>query len=186
VGMLRWTILSLVSLFLLSGCAVSLFEVKYVPPPKTPRATQPAPIGQDGPTLADISRAETEAGTKIWQLNGAIGPNIQGLSSDNCAQAVELSNGDTVIDFGNIACPTTPGAELLPAESIQFTLFQEQGAAAGCILKFALMLDVEVLGEGDINICNNTPTLTELCTNSYSSKCDLILKSNQFFELKLK
>lgn len=183
--MLRWFSISLLALFLLSGCAVSLFEVKYVPPPKVPRSTQPKTAGGEGPTLVDISRKETLDGTKLWQLNGVIGPNIAGLNADNCAQAVELSNGDTVVDFGNIACPTTPGEELLPAENIQFTLFQEQGASSGCTLPFALMLDVETLGEGNINVCSSTPTLTDLCTGPFASKCSLILKSNQFYELKI-
>jgi len=178
--LLRRLTLSFLALFLLSGCSVSLFEVKYVVPAKAPRATQPGTGGPGAPTLVEISRQETINGTKLWQLNAIVGEAIQGLSADNCVQAAELLNGDVVVDFGNIACPE--GDALMPAENIQFTMFQEQGEQSdGCHLDFALMLDSEQLGAGNINLCNSTPKVTDLCTNDFASKCELVLKSNQFY-----
>ncbi len=184
--MLRWLTLSFLALFLLSGCTVALFEVKYVPPPKTPRASLP-PEETTVPSLTEISRKERINGTKSWQINADISDFSAriGLGPDNCIQVVLLSNGDDVIDFGDVACPTENG--LLPAENIVFTLFEQDAAGTTFPPEYDLVLADVPLGHGKVT--STSPivvSITDLCTNDYAGVCEIIVANDKFKEFLAK
>ena len=185
--MLRWLALSFLALFLLSGCSVALFEVKYVPPPKTPRQTPKEQINI--PSLTETSRQQARDGKKGFITNVQIDSGFAsavGLSADNCIQVTTLENGDEIVDFGNVACPPTPSStELLPADNIAFTLFYEEVAGAGPYPEYDLVLDEDALGHAKA-ISMTTVEMYDLCTGTYAVKCDLIISGNRFSDFKLK
>jgi len=165
---------------ILSSCSFRLIEVNYITPPKQmnpPQNSNTNPGISPIEALTKLSKQEGLNGTKSFVTHAAMTePLVQelGLDPDNCAQAVELSTGEIVVDFANVACP--PNRGLIPVDHLVFTLSYEQSSQT----VWELAIDERRLGSADIDLLNKTATITSLCTKDYADDCKLTVTNGEF------
>lgn len=166
---------------LASACSYRLIEIKYIPPSRTPKSPAPEtpatnPSLSPFVTLRERSVQEGKDSKKHFVTNVAVSPEFAAeisLSSENCIQAVKLSDEEVVADFANTSCPETG---LVAVESVVFTLQYTETSDT----EWELTIDDKKLGAVEVDLLAQTAKLITLCHSDYKEACKLTVADGKF------